>query len=154
MKKLETDGRRHLSREAWLGGLISLVLVAMLTSWLMPQILPDSFYYEGPMVADSPVKAGQNLTLRLTRCNRESTPLAYSFAAYFRNTDTNQIYAIPAGTSAIRPGCEKVVSSGAVVPAFATPGPYVEEGVVHVQGRWRTSDISFRTLPFVVIPAS
>lgn len=106
-----------------------------------------------PLVAESPIRAGQVVPLRVERCNSTGKPLTYANARNLVRVDgTSDTTVLESSTVTMQAGCETVRSLINVVPLDTPPGIYEIHGTASYLYRDRRREAVWKSSRFEVVP--
>ena len=98
------------------------------------------------------VRVGDPVMMTVIRCNSDKVDRVYILGRTLVPVNKGPAYVMPAGATAISPGCHTSISAINVIPAGVEPGMYYIEGRAEVSGELRSFNLGWRSQPFEVIP--
>jgi hypothetical protein len=103
-------------------------------------------------ILNSPVVPGEELQIRLSRCNWSGGPLSYTLQRTLVRIESDDRRDLPTSRSGmLNGGCETVTAFVPGVPEETPPGHYLIEGIAVAAGKWKTSSVPFSTARFEVV---
>ena len=114
---------------------------------------PYLYYQNLPFPGDSPIVAGEPVSLSVERCNRSSTVKRYGTTHTLTDVESRQTVLLPNVEVSIEPGCHRSISKINIVPVDTKTGRYIVSGVATVDGAFSTHRIAWYSEPFDVIAA-
>ena len=130
---------------------IALFVLALPSVVAVFQVTPLEYHNVPFPVVEPVVKAGDVLTLTVSRCNRTNEVLPYTVARILIDLKTGAKTQLTDASSFIPPGCETVDSKLSAIPETTISGEYRIDGVSTARVGSRVWNVEWSTQPFKVM---
>lgn len=130
-----------------------LILGAAIGMWLYLRYLTPSplKYVNVPFpVMATHVKAGDFVTIHISRCNMSKDVIAYTITRSIISVDGVRRIELPDRQSTLHPGCESRIANGTQIPKDLSPGYYYLEGTAEIDTLFKHHTSIWATVPFYV----
>lgn len=133
--------------------LVSITMLTMMTLIYLIWLEQPYLSYTNlplPLLKDR-IYAGEQLPLRVNRCNTSKQTQTYMVARSLHNLDVpSDVIALESTAVSVLPGCTSDVTLLHRIPVFVEPGHYQLRGVAMVPGLIRNFLVEWHSEPFTV----